>query len=80
MRMIYCKLRHRHYEDEECPQCVIADDPIAVQENPDQHTQEAIKRLPRYDPLLQEAEDDLAKRHGREAAREMIDEEEGRRP
>ena len=35
-----------------------------------------IKRLPRYDPVMQEAEDDLAKRHGRRAAQEMIDDEE----
>lgn len=35
-----------------------------------------LKRLPRYDPLMQEAEDDLAKRHGRRAAQEMIDDEE----
>ena len=35
-----------------------------------------IKRLPRYDPIMQEAEDDLAKRHGRRAAQEMMDEEE----
>lgn len=31
--------------------------------------------LPRYDPVMQEAEDQLAKRHGRRAAQEMIDEE-----
>jgi hypothetical protein len=35
-----------------------------------------IKRLPRYDPIMQEAEDDLAKRHGRRVAQEMIDDEE----
>lgn len=35
-----------------------------------------LKRLPRYDPVMQEAEDDLAKRHGRRAAQEMIDDEE----
>ena len=34
-----------------------------------------LKRLPRYDPIMQEAEDDLAKRHGRRAAQEMMDEE-----
>lgn len=34
------------------------------------------KRLPRYDPVMQEAEDDLAKRHGRRAAQEMMDDEE----
>jgi len=37
-----------------------------------------LKRLPRYDPIMQEAEDDLAKRHGRRAAQEMIDEEDSR--
>ena len=36
------------------------------------------ERLPRYDPVLQEAEDDLTKRHGRRAAQEMIDEEDSR--
>jgi len=76
MRKVYCKLGHKHYVDEECPQCVVADDPVAVWENPDQHTEEAIKRLPRYDPLMQDAEDRLARRIGREAARQMIDEEE----
>tara|TARA_Y100000004_G_scaffold39865_1_gene43010 strand:- start:5783 stop:6100 length:318 start_codon:yes stop_codon:yes gene_type:complete len=35
-----------------------------------------LKRPPRYDPIMQEAEDDLAKRHGRQAAQVMIDEEE----
>ena len=37
-----------------------------------------LKRLPRYEPIMQEAEDDLAKRHGRQAAQVMIDEEERR--
>ena len=37
-----------------------------------------LKRPPRYDPIMQEAEDDLAKRHGRQAAQVMIDEEERR--
>ena len=36
------------------------------------------ERLPRYDPVMQEAEDQLAKRHGRRAAREMVDEEDSR--
>lgn len=35
-----------------------------------------LQRLPRYDPVMQEAEDDLAKRHGRRAAQEMMDDEE----
>ena len=35
-----------------------------------------LKRSPRYDPIMQEAEDDLAKRHGRQAAQVMIDKEE----
>jgi hypothetical protein len=35
-----------------------------------------IKRLPRYDPIMQEAEDGLAKRFGRRVAQEMIDDEE----
>ena len=35
-----------------------------------------LKRAPRYDPVMQEAEDDLAKRHGRRDAQEMMDEEE----
>ena len=78
MRQVYCAVGHKHYEDEECPQCVVKGDPVAVWENPDQHTTEAIKRLPRYDPLMQEAEDRLARRIGREAARQMIDEEENR--
>ena len=34
-----------------------------------------LQRLPRYDPVEQEAEDYLAKRHGRRAAQEMMDEE-----
>jgi len=37
-----------------------------------------VNRLPRYDPVMQEAEDQLAKRHGRRAAQEMIDEEDSR--
>ena len=41
MRQVYCAVGHKHYEDEECPQCVVADDPVAVWENPDQHTKEA---------------------------------------
>ena len=35
-----------------------------------------VSRLPRYDPVMQEAEDLLARRHGREVARQMIDDEE----
>ena len=35
-----------------------------------------IKRLPRYDPVMQEAEDSLAKRFGRRIAQELIDDEE----
>ena len=38
-------------------------------------TRSPLKRLPRYDPVEQEAEDYLAKRHGRRAAQEMMDEE-----
>ena len=37
-----------------------------------------VKRLPRYDSVMQEAEDQLAKRHGRRAAQEMIDDEDSR--
>ena len=37
-----------------------------------------LKRSPRYDPIMQEAENDLAKRHGRQPAQVMIDEEERR--
>ena len=75
MRQVYCKLGHKHYEDEDCPQCTGADDPPP--QEPRLLQQATIRqRLPRYDPLMQEAEDRLARRIGREAARQMIDEEE----
>ena len=75
MRQVYCAVGHKHYEDEECPQCVVKDDPPPKE--PRLLQQATIRqRLPRYDPLMQEAEDRLARRIGREAARQMIDEEE----
>jgi hypothetical protein len=65
-----------YFDDElhDCPKCVIADDPIAVWENPDQHTEAAIEStgpLPAYDPLVQEARDYWTPRIGREAANEL---------
>ena len=66
------------YRDEECAQCLIADDPIAVWENPDEHSERAIEAdrhipytgpLPAYDPIVQEARDYWTPRIGREAAR-----------
>jgi len=71
MRQVYCVLGHRHFEDEECPRCVMADDPVAVWENPDIHTETAISSTGAYDPLIQEARDHWAKRIGREAAIEL---------
>ena len=74
MRQIYCAAGHRHYEDEICPQCVMTDDPVAVWENPDKHTETAIKKTGAYDPLIQEARDYWTVRIGRESAEELCPE------
>ena len=78
-----CKCGMTHFADEPCPSCSGEILPSGAYDPPPQepilYQQTTIRqRLPRYDPLMQEAEDDLAKRHGREAARQMIDEEENR--
>ena len=71
MRQVTCGLGHRHFVDEECPQCVMTSDPVAVWENPDKHTEKAIEITGAYDPLVQEARDYWAPRIGREAAIEL---------
>jgi hypothetical protein len=74
MRQIYCSAGHRHYEDEICPQCVTTDDPVAVVETPDKHTETAINKTGTYDPLVQEDRDFWTARIGREAAIELCPE------
>ncbi len=71
MRQVICELGHHHYEDEECPHCVMTIDPVAVWENPDKHTEKAIEVTGAYDPLIQEARDYWTPRIGREAANEL---------
>tara|TARA_R100000234_G_C4941986_1_gene153382 strand:+ start:121 stop:357 length:237 start_codon:yes stop_codon:yes gene_type:complete len=67
------------YRDEECVQCVIADDPIAVWENPDEHSERAIEEdrhipytgpLPSKDPYVQE----FREKYGRRLQEELYPE------
>ena len=67
------------YRDEEGVRCVIADDPIAVWENPDEHSERAIEAdrhipytgpLPAYDPIVQE----FREKYGRTAQEEYYPE------
>ena len=68
-----------HFEDELCD-CLPgaserpAPDPQEAAPEPVQEPPRA--KLPRYDPLMQEAEDRLARRFGKAAAQQMIDDEE----